>query len=78
MDDDDPYNDDTGISNKIWLEMEAEHDLLLEIKQQLHGQNNKDNNDDEDTAVGDSGTAFAIDCDDDNDDGDKNNNNHEK
>ena len=30
MDDDNPYDDDTGISNKEWLETEAEHDLLLE------------------------------------------------
>ena len=78
MDDDDLYDDDTGISNKDWLEIEAAHDLLLEIKQQLCGRDNKDDHDNEDTTVSNSGGAFAADCDDDNDDGDKNNNDHEK
>jgi len=30
LDDNDPYNDDTGISHKEWLEIETEHNLILE------------------------------------------------
>ena len=32
MDDDDPYNDETGISDNAWFELDAEYELLLEIK----------------------------------------------
>ena len=71
MDDDDPYDDDTGISNKEWLETEAEYDLLIE--QPLCSRVNKDKNDDkeevdEETVVGDNGA---------NDGGDSNNNDNE-
>ena len=62
MDDDGPYDDDTSISNKKWLKIETENDLLLE--QQFCGRDNKDKQNDKDTAICDSGTAFAADCDD--------------
>ena len=35
MDNDDPYNDDTGISNKEWFELDAEQDVLLENEQRF-------------------------------------------
>ena len=38
MDNDNRYDDDNaGISNKEWLGIEAEHNLLLRTKQQLRG-----------------------------------------
>ena len=99
LDDDDPYDDDTGISHKEWMEIEAEHNLILEdffpgrdnkdnndtdqlLVNFFRDRENKDNNDNKDIAVGDSGGAFAADCDDDDDDGDndsdRSNNNHEE
>ena len=77
MDDNDPYDDDTGISTDEYFQLDAEYDVLLEIKQ--HKKAIRDNDDKDIVDVGESGASFDTDVDDDDDNNDdRNNNNYEK
>ena len=78
MDDDDSYEDNSGNSTDEWMEMEAEHPLLMD----KFYCGDYDDNDNKDITVGDSGGTLDADCDDvddyDDNDSDRNNNNHEE
>ena len=52
MDEDDPYNDDDDISNANFFQLDAEYDVLLEIKQ--HKNAIRDNDDEDNVDVGES------------------------
>ena len=64
---DDTYSTGTGISNKKWVELDAEYNLLLEIK---HPKNEIWDNVDKDTVdVRESGASFDDDEEEDDDGG---------
>jgi len=76
LDEDDPYKDDSGISTNEYFQLDAEYDVLLEIKQ--HKKAIRDNDDKDFVDVGSSAPGNN-DVDDDNDkDSNRNNNNHEE
>jgi len=70
MDDDDLYNDEGDISNADFFQLDAEYDVLLEIKQ--HKNAIWDNNDKDNVDVGESDDSVDADAeaDDDHDDDD--------
>ena len=76
MDDDDPYKDDSDISTKEYLHLDAEYDVIQEIKQH---KNAIRDNDDKDIVDVESSAPGNNDVDDDNDkDSNRNSNNHEE
>ena len=63
-DEDDPYNDDDDISNADFFQLDAEYDVLQEIKQ--HKNVLRDNDDEDNVEVGESEASSDADVDDNN------------
>ena len=70
-DDDDPYKDDTDISGEEFFQLDAEYDVIQEIKQ--HTKAIRDNDDKDIEDIVDVGSSAPV-----NNDSNRNNNNHEE